>query len=76
MYIILLLLLFEPILRYMITTINIKIYYRLFILSLFISIQIHGNFQLLALFGWFSTFILVYDYLNGADNNQLADDII
>jgi hypothetical protein len=45
-------------------------------LSLFISIQIHGNFQLLALFGWFSTFILVYDYLTGADNNQIVDDII
>jgi len=76
MYIILLLLLLEPFLRYFIITYNIKIYYRLFIFSLFISIQIHGNLQLLALLGWFSTFILVYDYLNSADNNLVEDNII
>lgn len=77
MYLILLLLLFEPILKYMVSTINIKIHYRLCILALFISIQIHGNFQILAFLGWISILILIYDYVcyYYYSNNEIIDNV-
>jgi|LakMenEpi03Aug12_release.lakeMendotaPanAssembly.Ray.scaffolds.fasta_scaffold1246498_2 hypothetical protein len=76
MYLILLLLLFEPILRYMVSSINIKIPYRLFILALFISIQIHGHFQIFALLGWISTLILIYDFFcDYYSNNEIIDNV-
>jgi hypothetical protein len=62
MYLILLLLLFEPFFKYIIPSINIRIPYRLLVISLFISLQIHGNFQIIALLGWISILKLIYDY--------------
>ena len=62
MYLILLLLLFEPFLKCIVKSINIRIPFRLFVFSLFMSIQIHGNFQIMAFIGWIAIFILIYDY--------------
>lgn len=76
MLLILLLLLFEPILKYMVSSINIKIPYRLFILALYISIQIHGNFQIFALLGWIATLILIYDFFcDNYYNNEIIDSV-
>jgi hypothetical protein len=76
MLIILLLLLFEPILKYMVSSININVPYRIFILALYISIQIHGNLQIFPLLGWIATFILIYDFFcEYYYNNEIVDSV-
>ena len=76
MYLILLLLLFEPLFKYIMPSINIRIPYRLLVISLFISLQIHGNFQIIALLGWIAILKLIYDYGNDLyTDNEIIDNV-
>ncbi len=77
MYLILLLLLFEPFLQCIVKSMNIKIPFRLCVFSLFVSIQIHGNFQIMAFMGWIAILILIYDYFlyYYTPDNQIEESV-